>query len=98
MNTINHTKFPSQLRKHRKERGLKQKDVAQLIGIKNTTAISRWEKGQNLPSLINTIKLSIVYHVLIDSLFIDLVRELRKEIHSRQQINNNKTTDKHESN
>lgn len=97
MPTINHTQFPSQLRRYRKERGLRQKDVAKLLGIKNTTAISRWEKGENLPSLINAIKLSVVYHVLIDSLFIDLVRELRQEIHTRQRSIHNNTTANDES-
>jgi len=33
------------MRKHRKARGLKQKEVAQVLGLKTVSAVSRWENG-----------------------------------------------------
>ena len=34
------------IRKYRKERGLTQKELADLVGVKNS-AVSNWESGQN---------------------------------------------------
>lgn len=42
--------FGQRLRKIRKEKGLKQGELAQKVGIKQTL-ISRYEKGHNQPTL-----------------------------------------------
>ena len=68
------------LRKYRKARGLKQKDVAKILGLKSASSISRWEKGLCLPKLTNIFKLAVLYRTMADGLFIDLRRLLQKEI------------------
>ncbi len=76
-------RVPNCLRKYRKAVGLKQRDVAQILDIKNTGMISRWEKGICLPSLLNTIKLAGIYCVLLDALFFPLVRKVKRKIVER---------------
>lgn len=80
MHFLDYTKISNCLRKYRKTRGLKQKDVAGILGLKSTSLISRWERGVCLPSLINLLRLSILYRTLVDGLFIDLKRLLQKEL------------------
>jgi transcriptional regulator with XRE-family HTH domain len=77
-------KIPNSLKRYRKARGLKQKDVAEILELKNTSMISRWEKGIFLPNTINTFKLAIIYRTMADALFIDYVRTLRVEIQKRE--------------
>ena len=73
------------LRKYRKTRGLKQKDVAEILGLKSTGMISRWEKGVCLPDTLNLLKLSVLYRTLVDALLIELVRILREELLSKEE-------------
>jgi len=76
--------IPNNLRKYRKAIGLKQKDVAKILGLKNSGMISRWEKGVCLPSLLNAFKLAGLYCVLVDALFFPLIRLIKREIMQRQ--------------
>jgi transcriptional regulator with XRE-family HTH domain len=78
--------FNNCLRKYRKARGLNQQDVAEILGIKSTSMISRWEMGVCLPDLLNAFKLSIVYRTMTDALFIDQLRELREHILEREEL------------
>lgn len=75
---------PNLLRKYRKANGFKQRDVARILGIKSSSKISRWENGLCVPTLVNAFKISILYRVMVDSLFIDLVRNLREEVKKRE--------------
>ena len=77
-------RIPNCLRKYRKAIGLKQKQVARILGLKNSGMISRWEKGKSLPSLLNAIKLAALYCRLIDALFFPLVRLIKRKIMARQ--------------
>ena len=72
--------IPNRLRKHRKLMGYTQKDVALLLGLHNTNRISRWEKGLCFPSVVNLIKLSIIYRTFPNELYFDLLLELRHEL------------------
>lgn len=84
--TYGHYKqIPNLLRKYRRARGLNQQHVASILGIKSSSRISRWEKGECCPNIINAIKLSILYRVMVDALFIDHLRELREEIHENEE-------------
>jgi len=77
--------IPSCLKKYRKARGLKQKDVAKILGIKNASMVSRWEKGVCMPNTKNLFKLAALYRTMSDSLFFDLIRELRSEMQKREE-------------
>lgn len=73
------------LRKYRKARGLKQKDVARILQLKSTSMISRWESGVCLPDTLNLLKLFVLYRTFVDALLFDLVRTLRDELQSREE-------------
>ncbi len=59
--------FGDRLRKLRKERKLTQKELANLIGVKNSV-ISFYEVGDRKPSLEVLIKLSNALHISTDIL------------------------------
>ena len=80
MNYSLYKKLPHLLRKYRRASGYSQQQVAELLGVKSSSIISRWEKGLCIPNVINTFKLSVVYRVMADALFIDLLRTVRLEI------------------
>ena len=83
MDYANLGKIPNLLRKYRKVKGLKEKDVARLLGLRSPSRISRWEKGACLPSLASALRLAGLYGVMVDALFSDLSDSLRKEIRTR---------------
>ncbi len=59
--------FGQRLRQIRKERNLTQKQLAELIGVKNSV-ISFYEVGERTPSLEALVKLARVLHVSTDAL------------------------------
>ena len=85
MKKVELKKIPNNLRRYRKALGLKQKDVAEILNLKSAGMISRWEKGVCLPSLINAIKLSGSYCVLVDALFFPLIRLIKRKIMEREE-------------
>lgn len=74
------------LRKHRKFMRYKQKDVARLLNLHDTSQISRWEKGLSIPNAINLFKLSIIYRTFPNQLYVDLVVELRHEVIKKEKV------------
>jgi len=77
-------KIQNNLRKYRKAIGLKQREVAKILGLKNSGMISRWEKGACLPGLVNAFKLAGLYSVLVDALFFPLIQVIKRKIMERQ--------------
>lgn len=69
--------IPNSLRRQRKLMGYSQADIAKQLGMKRTNRISEWERGDSLPSLINLLKLSIIYRTLPTELYFDLFQELK---------------------
>ncbi len=84
MENVTYKQFPNLLRKYRKVRGLRQEDAARILGL-SKSRVSRWEKGMSIPTLANAIRLAILYRVMVDALFDDFVRALRKEVHDREE-------------
>jgi len=85
MKNINHSRIPNSLRKYRKAIGYTQKDVAEILGLKNTSLISRWESGFCLPKLLSVFKLAILYRTMPDALYTGLRRCLQEEIFKAEQ-------------
>jgi len=85
MRKVEFKNIPNNLRRYRKAIGLKQKDVAEILCIKNSGMISRWEKGVCLPSLVNSFKLAGLYSVLVDALFFPLIRVIKRKIMEKQE-------------
>jgi len=54
-------KLSEKIRKHRKEIGLTQVDLGQIMGLPQNS-ISRWENGGRTPSFKNREKLSIIFN------------------------------------
>lgn len=72
-------RYSNYLRRYRKLNNLKQKQVGKLMGLKDSSLISRWENGFSLPDLENAFKLAAVYGVKVDDLFVALKHPVRKK-------------------
>ncbi|MEM2991374.1 MAG: helix-turn-helix transcriptional regulator [Halobacteria archaeon] len=77
--------FPNHLRRYRKARGLKQKDVAKILGFKSASMISRWEKGVCLPNTLNLLKLAALYRTMADALYVDLLRTIKGDLRQKEE-------------
>ena len=67
----------NRLRIHRRLARLTQKDIAKALKLKSTSQISRWERGERIPNLIQALQLSVLYKRLVNDLFFDLFQEQR---------------------
>ncbi|MDE6211411.1 MAG: helix-turn-helix domain-containing protein [Clostridia bacterium] len=56
-----------ELRYHRKVNNLSQKKIAQVLGV-GDNAVSRWEIGDNTPSIYELIALADFYDISLDEL------------------------------
>jgi transcriptional regulator with XRE-family HTH domain len=68
--------FQNNLRDIRMSLGMRQADVADLLGHASADRISHWEKGSALPGIINLFKLSIIYGVRPEHIYADLHKSL----------------------
>lgn len=59
--------FPNKLRKLRKEKGLSQEKLAELLNI-SRQSISKWESGQTYPEVEKLITLSELFKISVDDL------------------------------
>jgi len=80
MGSAKQKRTPNSLSKYRRAKGLTQKEVAKVLGLKEASTISRWERGFRVPKLITAIKLSIIYNTMADGLYLSIRRELKDEI------------------
>lgn len=71
--------IPSRLKYFRRLMQLTQYQVADRLGIKSASRISQWEKGLCMPSVENLIKLSAIYHTLVNELYDELYKQALKE-------------------
>jgi transcriptional regulator with XRE-family HTH domain len=75
-----HTKpFANSLRFHRTNAGLRQTDVARLLGLDCADRLSRWENGLAVPSIVNLFKLATVYKVEPRELYGELYQSITNE-------------------
>ena len=85
MKNTKHKSIPNCLRRYRKARGLKQRDVAKVLGLKSASMISRWENGLCMPNTLNLFRLASLYRTMADALFIDLLRALRNDLQKKEE-------------
>ncbi len=69
---------------YRERMGLTQQHVAKLLGLRNTTLLSKLEQGHRLPTLHVALKLAVVYRVPVDFLYSRLYGALRDVIRRRE--------------
>ncbi len=82
--TIKQKQILNRLWKYRKERGLTQRDVAYILGTKNSSQISHWERGDKIPGTRNILKLSALYQRLSNDLLWGFYEKLREEVIARK--------------
>jgi transcriptional regulator with XRE-family HTH domain len=69
---------------YRKRMQLSQKKVAWILGLKNVSVLSNYERGTSRPSLDRALGLEIVYRVPVAFLFPELYEEIRAKIRERE--------------
>jgi len=70
--------------KYRTVRGLKQSELAFLIGQKNSGQVSRYERGLVIPTLEQLIKICFGLETEIKDLYPDLIAKWRREIEAKK--------------
>jgi transcriptional regulator with XRE-family HTH domain len=65
--------------------GFTQKHVAQLLGLRGTSMLSRYEHGRSMPKLETLLSLGIVLRVPIEFLYPRLYDDLRNDIRAKEE-------------
>lgn len=65
--------------------GFSQKQVARLVGHRDTTMLSHYEHGRVLPPLAVALRLEIVYRVPVAFLFPAMYDDLKREIRQHEE-------------
>ena len=68
------------LRRYRKQAGLQQNQVAEMLGLKSTALISRWENSFSYPDLVNAFKIAVAYGTTVDALYLDLRESIKEDM------------------
>ncbi|MCY6484089.1 DUF5680 domain-containing protein [Clostridium aestuarii] len=76
--------FQEQLHRLRKEKGLTQEKLAEIIGI-SRQAVAKWEVGQSYPDIARLIALSDFFKVSIDKLVNDYEENCRLHIEENKE-------------
>ena len=61
-----------------------QGHVARLLGHKDSSAWSNYERGEHFPSLANALRLGIILRVPVEFLFYGLHDQLRDQIRAEE--------------
>lgn len=70
---------PNKLKLYRRGSGYSQKKVARILGLTDTSTLSRWEHGLVLPGLVQIFHLSCLYQKQPQELFDELWNQIEKE-------------------
>jgi transcriptional regulator with XRE-family HTH domain len=79
------TPQPNQLDIFRRKRKFTQKYVAHLLGHKDTSTWSDYERSKRLPSLVNALRLGIILRTPVEFLFHDLHDDLLRQIRAEEE-------------
>ena len=60
--------------------------VARLLGLRDASALSDYERGRHAPSLANAFRLGIILRVPVEFLFPALYDSLRNEIRAKEEL------------
>jgi transcriptional regulator with XRE-family HTH domain len=58
---------------------LSQKQVARILGLNDTSPISRWEKGLVFPNIAQLFRLTRIYKTTAEELYTDLWQKITRE-------------------
>lgn len=71
----------------RKEKGITQNELADLLNVSHQ-AVSRWERGENLPDVLKLIELSKLYNVTVDEILAEGNSEIKIDIKENKENGN----------
>lgn len=74
----------NRLRRYRKERNLRVRDIARLVGILNPGHVWQWESGRRTPSLRNAMKLAAAINCPLELLFREDFDAIRRDVAERR--------------
>ena len=79
--------FGEQLKNHRKEKGLSQEELANLLYV-TRQSVSQWENDKTMPSVDLLVKLSEIFDTTVDALLGKPEKDVIKDItdHSNRPI------------
>lgn len=66
------SRVPNKLKMFRRCSGYSQKKVARMLGLSDTSTLSRWEHGIAVPSLVQVFRLARIYRTWPHELFTEL--------------------------
>ncbi len=78
------SRFPNRLKKYRRLFCFSQKEVAALLGLTDTSPLSRWEKGISLPNIVHLFRLSRIYKAMPNEMYGELWQNISKEITAKE--------------
>lgn len=55
-----------------------------MLGLKDTSPLSRWEKGISLPNILHLFRLSRIYKTMPSEMYFDLWQNISKEILAKE--------------
>jgi transcriptional regulator with XRE-family HTH domain len=84
MNQTTH-QHKNELLVYRRRMGFSQKQVARLLGHRDTSMLSRYEHGHSLPPLLIALELEIIYRAPVAFLYVSLYKRLKEQIRSMEQ-------------
>ncbi len=64
--------------------GFSQKEVAEILGFKSPSCISRWEKGISIPSWQHLFELSFIYSTIPNQFYDDLWNDIQKRLREKK--------------
>ena len=81
---MDQNKYQNELVVYRRRWGLGQKQVASLLGHRDTSMLSRYENGKSLPPLETALRLEIIYRVPVAFLYHKFYASLRDHIRAEE--------------
>lgn len=69
----------NRLKLHRRRVGLSQKQVAKLLGLNDTSPLSRWENGLMYPSIVRVFQLCRIYKTIPQELYATLYQKISSD-------------------
>ena len=79
-------KLPNYLRSHRKRAGLSQDEVAYLLGCRDGTKVSRYERRTRVPNLETALACEVLFGAAGRELFAGMYEKVSEDIHKRAQV------------
>jgi transcriptional regulator with XRE-family HTH domain len=72
-------RYPNKLKMLRRCQGYSQKKVAHILGLADTSTLSRWEHGGAIPSMVQVFRLARIYETMPHELFEELWNHIDSE-------------------